>query len=725
MSPDFTGSDTDPYVGDMHFLNALQDAADAGVGPAARELRFLPFLEPFDFIDPEDNPHFDPSAVDWDTYVPPYWRNVNGGPIRVNKATPFHIFPRSHASFSYRRKRRPVSLLSEEAAAQGRAFLDVDAMLEDIGRTYHDQHIFDELQYGARLGCLHGRNIATTNENHASARRFIGPIRETLAADRIGFAARGDPRPFVRPAVPSRTAAIKESPLAVALKHWWSINKYRRIDDSTFGDDSLNNGIKQLFIVKLATVDDNRRLAVSMMFNKNGVQIFTLLSATYDLEKGYKVHGVYWDDCCLESFRVDGTTEMHTRLSFGNRPAVHIFSRNVTCPIVWALNLLARCDIGQSIAKFNAAMRRLATPGAISLSEPARWAASGYVDDFKLLAIVPNPPRRRTFFIDEAKFVTENLTKRWRAPLSEEKKKRTAAASDTKKWLGIMFFYGLNPRVYLDDERVARLNEYVRSHAALLRTRTSYDRMFGLLRHAAIVIAVMKLFLNSLRRDMKRARWAPHPPSAETLEDLDFAQHILRAENGIPMQAPMQLPIPPDQDFEFYVDASTSWGWGAWCKVGDTIYYCFGEWSPAEKLLEINPLEMGALYLAHKAFADIVHNRRLPIQFRHAQTCHAVSIRFRAKSDNTPTVSGTNTWQSNSAIIVRILKLLYVDMAISRSVIDASHVPGETNFGADRLSRGKEAEFLTFARNRASSVVSIASQTLASTRAQLSAALAS
>ena len=197
-------------------------------------------------------------------------------------------------------------------------------------------------------------------------------------------------------------------------------------------------------------------------------------------------------------------------------------------------------------------------------------------------------------------------------------------------------------------------------------------------------------------------------------------------ENGVPMRAPLQLPIPPGQDFQFHVDASTAWGWGAWCLVDGTIYYCFGEWTESEKQLQINPLEMGALFLAHAAFAKVVGNRRLPIDFHHAQTCHAVSIRFRARSDNTPTVSGTNTWQSNSDMMVRILKLLYVDMAHHHSVIDASHVPGEINVGADHLSRGREAEFLTFARSLgASTIVLIPPQDLVSTRAQLSAALGS
>lgn len=133
---------------------------------------------------------------------------------------------------------------------------------------------------------------------------------------------------------------------------------------------------------------------------------------------------------------------------------------------------------------------------------------------------------------------------------------------------------------------------------------------------------------------------------------------------------------PGQENYRFYVDASTSWGLGIWIPGLQLGLACKTVGRPEFASLDIFPLEMLAIYCAVLFVRDhLAHQQRVLIW-----------------SDSSNSVDAFNTLTTSSATAQDVLEATVLEelrLGISLRIL---HVPGTHN-PADSLSRGDVTKF--------------------------------
>ena len=157
---------------------------------------------------------------------------------------------------------------------------------------------------------------------------------------------------------------------------------------------------------------------------------------------------------------------------------------------------------------------------------------------------------------------------------------------------------------------------------------------------------------------------SPHLPIPLSQQvDTDIAwwmsrDHLLQ---GAPFGAP-----PPPPELRLYSDASRS-GWGAHLLDQSAS----GLWLVQETSLHINILEMEALFLALKAFRDLVTNQRVTAMCDNSTVVAYVSKQGGTVSDSLCELTGQLLrWTEDNNVL-----------------LEARYLPGQSNVLADLLSR--------------------------------------
>ena len=125
-------------------------------------------------------------------------------------------------------------------------------------------------------------------------------------------------------------------------------------------------------------------------------------------------------------------------------------------------------------------------------------------------------------------------------------------------------------------------------------------------------------------------------------------------------------PTPPLPQLQLFTDASIE-GWGAHL----TSHQTFGTWSPRQRSLHINNLELLAVHLALQHFLPLVINKVVIVM-----------------TDNTTVVGQIkNQGGTHSRSLYRQTVLLLEWADSKRITLVPRHIPGHLNVVADRLSR--------------------------------------
>jgi len=194
-------------------------------------------------------------------------------------------------------------------------------------------------------------------------------------------------------------------------------------------------------------------------------------------------------------------------------------------------------------------------------------------------------------------------------------------------------------------------------------------RVLGLLEATARLVPLGRLHMRPIQQLLASVwKWG-HPLDAPVRLPSDSLCHLrwwtirLNLLEGVPLH-----PLTPS--LVVYTDASLE-GWGAHCGM-DTAQ---GKWTAEESLLNINTLELKAVFLALRAFSQTL-------------TGHVVQV----ATDNTTVVAyinkqgGTKSWD-----LCALLWLIMVYCRQRTISLSARHIPGCINVLADQLSRRGQA----------------------------------
>ena len=241
--------------------------------------------------------------------------------------------------------------------------------------------------------------------------------------------------------------------------------------------------------------------------------------------------------------------------------------------------------------------------------------------------------------------------------------------SQTATYLGMYIDTGLD-RVFPSKNRIQRFLQHV-LHFREQPTPPAWEwlRLLGHMTSLEKLVPMGRSHMRSLQFQLKQhwsqnqdSRYTKVPLTADILLDIIWwvdPDHLLI---GVPLTQ-----SPPDM--LLFTDASLK-GWGA--HLDDL--QAAGLWTPSERDLHINMLELKAVWLGLKAFQDYVQGKTV------------VSM-----CDNSTVVShirhqgGTKSW----SLCQRTLQLL--QWAHSRQInLRAQYLPGRLNVLADQLSRHKQ-----------------------------------
>ena len=127
---------------------------------------------------------------------------------------------------------------------------------------------------------------------------------------------------------------------------------------------------------------------------------------------------------------------------------------------------------------------------------------------------------------------------------------------------------------------------------------------------------------------------------------------------------------PKDHSIQLLTDASNK-GWGAHLEPSSTQ----GLWSPQEKVLHINVLELKAAFLALRRFKDQCQDQTVLVA-----------------TDNSTVVAYINNKREHSAEMCALLWRIMTWCHHSHITLKARHIPGCLNVMADLLSRSNQVQ---------------------------------
>ena len=345
-----------------------------------------------------------------------------------------------------------------------------------------------------------------------------------------------------------------------------------------------------------------------------------------DLKDAYFAIPIAEKDRPFLSFRWGGKTYQFNCLPFGLSSAPWVFTKTTKCIMIFLRTLGLRIII--------------------------------YIDDILILAESEETAREHTACLI---FLLENLG------FTVNREKSQVEPAQETEFLGLVV-NSMEMELKLPSKKIKKIKSEAR---ALLNQKEGVSslmvsRFLGKLNHAAQAVATAPLFYRQLQDCLQRALEAGDqdysyecPLSEEAKDELIWWTDNLSSRNG-------KCLLLKKADIVIETDASTT-GWGAQCNGVRTG----GPWTPLERQMHINCLELLAASLAVRSFAK-----------------ETSDVTIHLKMDNTTALTYINKLGGTvSPELNRQTKLLWEWCFQKNITLKASHLAGSLNVIADEESR--------------------------------------